>query len=83
MYYLGTYIVLNKLLICKSHKLVVSWVLAQDDLSETDQSFTAPFVDLSVPLSVSQDGLSVVTFVLLVDFVDVELVWEETSNDLF
>jgi len=62
---------------------VVSWVLAQDDLFETDQSFTAPFVDLSVPLGVSQDELSVVTFVLLVDFVDVELVWEETSNDLF
>jgi len=62
---------------------VVSWVLAQDDLFETDQSFTAPFVDLSVPFSVSEDELSVVTFVLLVDLVDVVLVREETSNDLF
>ena len=73
---------MKKLPITKN-KLVVSWVLAQDDLFETDQSFTAPFVDLSVPLGVSQDELSVVTFVLLVDFVDVELVWEETSDDLF
>merc|ERR1719457_272547 len=61
---------------------VVSWVLAQDDLFETDQSFTTPFVDLSVPFGVSQDEFSVVTFVLLVDLVDVELVWEETSDDL-
>jgi len=62
---------------------VVSWVFAQDDLFKTNQSFTAPFIDLSVPFSVSQDEFSVVTFEFLVDFVDVELVWEETSNNLF
>jgi len=62
---------------------VVSWVLAQDDLFETDQSFAAPFVDLSVPFGVSQDEFSVVTFEFLVDLVNVELVREETSNDLF
>ena len=67
----------------KRYKLVVSWVFAQDDLFKTDQSFSAPFIDLSVPFSVSQDEFSVVTFVFLVDFVNVELVWEETSNDLF
>ena len=83
MHYLGTHIVLNKLLISKSYKLVVSWVLAQDDLFETDQSFTAPFIDLSVPFGVSQDEFSVVTFEFLVDLDDVELVWEETSDDLF
>ena len=83
MHYLGTHIVLNKLLISKSYKLVVSWVLAQDDLFETDQSFATPFVDLSVPLGVSQDEFSVVTFVLLVNLVDVVLVREKTSNDLF
>ena len=65
------------------YKLVVSWVFAQDDLFETDQSFRAPFIDLSVPFSVSQDEFSVVTFEFLVDFVDVELVWEETSDNLF
>ena len=81
--YLDFYIVSNKLFISESYKLVISWVLAQNDLFETDQSFTAPFVDLSVPFGVSQDEFSVVTFVLLVDFVDVELVWEETSDDLF
>ena len=81
--YLDFYIVSNKLFISESYKLVISWVLAQNDLFETDQSFTAPFVDLSVPFGVSQDEFSVVTFVLLVNLVDVVLVREKTSNDLF
>jgi len=62
---------------------VVSWVLAQDDLFETNQSFSAPFIDLSVPFSVVQDKFSVVSVVFLVDFLDVVLVVEDTSIDLF
>jgi len=63
--------------------LVVSWVLAQDDLFKTNQSFSAPFIDLSVPFSVVQDKFSVVSVVFLVDFLDVVLVVEDTSIDLF
>jgi len=62
---------------------VVSWVLAQDDLFKTNQSFGAPFIDLSVPFSVVQDKFSVVSVVFLVDFLDVVLVVEDTSIDLF
>jgi len=62
---------------------VVSWVLAQDDLFKTNQSFGAPFIDLSVPFSVVQDKFSVVSVVFLVDFLDVVLVVEVTSIDLF
>jgi len=62
---------------------VVSWVLAQDDLFKTNQSFSAPFIDLSVPFSVVQDKFSVVSVVFLVDFLDVVLVVEVTSIDLF
>ncbi len=62
---------------------VVSWVLAQDDLFKTNQSFAAPFIDLSVPFSVVQDKFSVVSVVFLVDFLDVVLVVEVTSIDLF
>jgi len=62
---------------------VVSWVLAQDDLFKTNQSFSAPFIDLSVPFSVVQDKFSVVSVVFLVDFLDVVLVVEDTSIDLF
>lgn len=62
---------------------VVSWVFAKDDLFKTSDSLSAPFVDLSVPVMVSKDKSLVVSVVFLVDFVDVELVVEETSIDLF
>ena len=58
-------------------------MLAQDDLFKTNQSFGAPFIDLSVPFSVVQDKFSVVSVVFLVDFLDVVLVVEVTSIDLF
>merc|ERR1719427_2175908 len=62
---------------------VVSWVFAKDDLFKTSDSLSAPFIDLSVPVVVSEDEPLVVSVVFLVDFVDVELVVEETSIDFF
>jgi len=62
---------------------VVSWVFAKDDFFKTSDSLSAPFVDLSVPVIVGEDESLVVSVVLLVDFVDVELVVEVTSIDFF
>ena len=70
-------------LLVYNHKLVVSWVFAKDDFFKTSDSLSAPFVDLSVPVMVSKDESLVVSVVLLVDFVDVELVVEVTSINLF
>ena len=67
----------------KYYKLVVSWVFAKNDLFKTSNSLSAPFVDLSVPVIVGEDETLVVSVVLLVDFVDVELVVEVTSINLF
>ena len=58
-------------------------MFAKDDFFKTSNSLSAPFVDLSVPVVVSEDKSLVVSVVFLVDFVDVELVVEETSIDLF
>merc|ERR1712183_111021 len=57
---------------------VVSWVFAKDDFFKTSNSLSAPFVDLSVPVVVSEDKSLVVSVVFLVD-----LVVEVTSIDLF
>ena len=58
-------------------------MFAKDDLFKTSDSLSSPFIDLSVPVMVSEDESLVVSVVFLVDFVDVELVVEETSIDLF
>ena len=58
-------------------------MFAKDDFFKTSDSLSAPFVDLSVPVIVSEDESLVVSVVLLVDLVDVELVVEVTSIDLF
>merc|ERR1719427_1889018 len=56
---------------------VVSWVFAKDDFFKTSNSLSAPFVDLSVPVVVSEDKSLVVSVVFLV------VSWVFAKDDFF